>query len=346
MFKEIYIEEALKMRDILLIDVRSEKEFSEATIPGAINIPLLNDEERATVGTVYRHEGPEAARRLALKFIGPKLFEKVETVDKKANCKKLAIFCWRGGQRSQFVASILDTIGYDVYRIIGGFKSYRRYVNAYLNREELSQRAVVLYGLTGVGKTEILIRLGQMGLPALDLEGLAQHRGSVFGKIGLPPSPSQKDFESNIVKFLTGIGDEGIFVVECESRRLGNLLVPLSVMNSMKKGYRVLLYTSMENRVKRIREIYTSGPGENIKQLQKAVSCLVKRIGRTRVEELNRLLEERKFDYVFTYLLKNYYDPLYKYPDRPSEEFHLSVNTEDVERASEKIYDFVMSLKN
>ncbi len=347
MIKDINIEEALEMRDALLIDVRSEQEYSEATIPGAINVPLFNDQERAAVGKAYRHEGPEAAGRLGLKLIAPQLCEKVEYVDKTApSGKKVVVFCWRGGQRSRFMATIFDAMGYEVYRLTGGYKSFRRYVNAYLNHEELSQKAVVLYGLTGVGKTEVLTRLDQMGLPALDLEGLARHRGSVFGKIGLPPSPSQKDFESKIVNFLTEVGEEGIFIVECESRRVGNLLVPKPVINSMKKGSRILLYASMASRVNRIRKVYTAGPGENIKQLQDAVSCLAGKIGRSRVEELKRLLEEKKFNLVFTYLLKNYYDLLYKYPDAPSEEFDLSVATEDIEYATKKIYDFVVNLKN
>jgi len=341
MIKEITIEEALALDEALLIDVRSEDEYSEATIPGAVNIPVLNNEERAAVGTLYRHDGADQARRLGLDLVSPKLPEKVAAVDQLSGNKRLAVFCWRGGQRSQFMASVLDTMGYPVYRVVGGYKAYRRYVNEYLDREELSQRTVVLHGLTGVGKTEVLNRLDQKGLPTLDLEGLAQHRGSVYGKIGLPPSPTQKAFESSIVWFLTGIGDRGIFVVECESRRVGNLLVPTPLMNSMKKGVRVLLYASLENRVKRIREVYTAGAGENVKELQSATSSLEKKIGRTRVEELNQMLAEKNFDSVFAYLLKSYYDPLYKYPDGPDETYDLSVNTADIEEAASVIYDFV-----
>jgi len=345
MYREITVEEAVEMEEALLIDVRSEGEYGEDTIPGAVNIPVLNDEERAAVGTIYHHQGPAPARRLALELVSPKLAEKVAAVDKLADGRKLAVFCWRGGQRSQFLASVLDTMGYDVYRIIGGYKAYRRHVNQYLDQEELNQRAVVLHGLTGVGKTEVLVRLGEKGLPVLDLEGLARHRGSVYGKIGLPPSPTQKAFENSIVQFLTGIGQNSVFIVECESRRVGNLLAPLALMNSMKKGYRVLLYTSLENRVKRIREVYTKGPGENIKELQEATYSLVKRLGKARVEELNRLLAGRKFETVFAYLLKNYYDPLYKYPDGPSGGYHLFVDTADIEKALDEIYDFVINLR-
>ncbi|MCL6634161.1 MAG: tRNA 2-selenouridine(34) synthase MnmH [Peptococcaceae bacterium] len=345
MYKEITVKEALAMDETLLIDVRSEGEYAEDTIPGAVNIPVLNDEERAAVGTLYHRDGPDPARRLALKLVSPRLSEKVAAVDRLAGGgRKVAVFCWRGGQRSQFMASVLATMGYDVYRVIGGYKAYRRFVNEYLDRAELTQKAVVLHGLTGVGKTEVLNRLGQKGLPVLDLEGLARHRGSVYGKIGMPPSPTQKAFESGIVHFLSSIGEKGVFLVECESRRVGSLLVPLPLMNSMKKGYRVLLYTSLENRVRRIREVYTAGPQENVKQLQEATASLAGRLGRARVEELNRLLAERNFEPVFAYLLKNYYDPLYKYPDGPSEAYHLSVDATDIEKASDDICAFVKKL--
>ncbi len=344
MVAEITIDEALKMKDALLVDVRSEGEYSEDTIPGAVNIPVLNNEERALVGTLYRSDGPVSARRHALELVAPKLPSKIAAVD-SAGAGDLVVFCWRGGERSRFMASVLDTMGYDVYRIIGGYKSYRRYVNEYLEKEELTQRAVVLHGLTGVGKTEVLELLGRKGLPVLDLEGLARHRGSAYGKIGLPPSPTQKAFESEIVKFLTSIDEKGIFIVECESRRVGNLLVPLPLMNAIRNGTRVLLYAPLAERVRRIRKIYTDGPGDNVEKLQEATSTLVKRLGRARVEELNRMLEDRNFEPVFTYLLTEYYDPLYKYPDEPSEEYSCSVDTSDVEKASDQILSFVSGLK-
>lgn len=343
MVAEITINEALKMNNALLVDVRSEGEYGEDTIPGAVNIPVLNNEERAMVGTLYHRDGPVSSRKLALELAAPKLPAKIAMVDRAA-ANNLIVFCWRGGERSRFMASVLDTMGYDVYRIIGGYKSYRRYVSGYLDKEELTQKAVVLHGLTGVGKTEVLERLGQKGLPVLDLEGIAQHRGSVYGKIGLPPSPSQKAFESEIVNFLLSIDEKGIFIVECESRRVGNLLVPLPLMNAIRNGIRVLLYAPIKERVRRICDIYTDGPGNNVEKLQEATSSLMKRLGRARVEELNRMLEDRNFEPVFTFLLTKYYDPLYKYPEGPSEEYECSVDTSDVEKASDHIYKFVTSL--
>ena len=344
MIAEITINEAFKMDKALFVDVRSEDEYTKDTIPGAVNIPVLNNEERALVGTLYHREGAASSRRLALELVAPKLPGKIANVDNNVHDGELVVFCWRGGERSKFMASVLDTMGYNVYRISGGYKTYRRYVKEYLDKEELTQRAVVLHGLTGVGKTDVLKSLGQKGLPVLDLEGLAQHRGSVYGKIGLPPSPSQKAFESDIVRFLSSIEDEGKFIVECESRRVGNLLVPPPLMRSIKDGIRVLLYAPLANRVRRIRDIYTDGPGENVEKLQEATTSLSKKIGRSKVEELNRMLEERKFEPVFSFLLQKHYDPLYKYPEGPSEDFNLAVDTKDVEEASDLVFNFVASL--
>lgn len=344
MVKDITINEVLHMDGALLVDVRSESEYSEATIPGAVNIPVFNNEERAAVGTVYHRDGPDAARRHGLDLAAPKLPEKIDALEIYAPGKKIAVFCWRGGERSRFMASVFGAMGYSVYRVVGGYKAYRRYVNDYLNREELTQRAVVLHGLTGVGKTDVLIRLGEKGLPVLDLEGLARHRGSVYGKIGMPPSPSQKAYESDIVQFLSSMSAGGIFIIECESRRIGKLMVPLPLINSIKKGIRVLLYAPLERRVKRICETYTVGPGGNIKELQEATSLLIKRVGRAKVDKLNGLLAQGYFDPVFSYLLKYYYDPLYKYPDGPSGDYELSVDTSDIEKASDIILDFVNNL--
>lgn len=341
MVEEITIEEALNLNNAILIDVRSEDEYAEATIPGAVNIPVLENEERAAIGTLYHQAGPDHARRLGIKLVAPKLPQKMEAVDQLAGDKNLAVFCWRGGQRSQFMANLFDTMGYHVYRVIGGYKAYRHYVNTYLDKDELPQKAVVLHGLTGVGKTDVLLALEKRGLPALDLEGLAEHRGSVFGKIGLPPSPSQKAFESSIVKFLTAIGENSIFVVECESRRIGNLLVPPPLMSAIKNGTRVLLFAPFDQRVKRLSQVYASGPDRNVKELQRAIASLEKRIGRNRVETFNSMLAEGNFEPVCTYLLKYYYDPLYKYPEEPDDNYELCVDTTDIMKAVDAIVEFV-----
>lgn len=346
MIKSISIDEALSMADALIVDVRSEGEFSDGTIPGAVNVCLLNDQERSKVGTIYKQIGPKDARRLGVEIVSPKLTEMVREYDHLAvPDKKLVVFCWRGGMRSRFVSEMLDMMGYNVYRIEGGYKAYRRHVNEYLGRD-LPHRAVVVYGLTGVGKTLVLNRLAEKGMPVLDLEGLAVHRGSVYGKVGLSPSPSQKSFEGMIFRELTKTENRGILLVECESRRLGRLLVPNSVMNAMKKGYKVLLHAPLEVRVRRSLEEYTGGfdRQENVSQLQEATSSLVRYLGHKKVEFLNGLIAVGQMDKAVEFLLVEYYDPLYKFPSGPDPDYDLSVDTSDIDRAVEKIYSFVVGL--
>ncbi|MCL6477760.1 MAG: tRNA 2-selenouridine(34) synthase MnmH [Peptococcaceae bacterium] len=346
MIKNIDVEEALNIPGAVIADVRSEGEFEEGTIPGAVNIPLLNNEERARVGTEYKRISPRQARRTGLEIISPKLAGMVKQFDSlAAPDKKVIVFCWRGGMRSQFVSYMLDTMGFDVYRINGGYKAYRRHVNAYFN-SELPHRAVVVHGLTGVGKTLILKKLSGKGMPVLDLEGLAVHRGSVYGKVGLPPSPSQKLFESLIYRDLKKAEKKGVFIVECESRRLGRLLVPSSVMQAMKRGYKILLYAPLEVRVSRSLEEYTSefNKKENINQLLEATGALVKYLGHKKIDMLRDLISGGRMDKAVEFLLVEYYDPLYKYPDKPDPGYDLSVETTDLDRAAEEIYDFVTGL--
>ena len=335
------------MGSAVIVDVRSEGEYGDTTIPGAVNVPLLNNEERARVGTVYKQVSPVAARRLGMELISPKLVELVNTIETKAAPgKKVILFCWRGGLRSQFVSYVLDLMGFDVYRINGGYKAYRSCVNAYINESVLPHRAVVTHGLTGVGKTLVLRELLNMGMPVLDLEGLAVHRGSVYGKVGLPPSPTQKHFEALIFKELKRAEEKGIFLVECESRRLGRLLVPIPIMNAMKNGYRILLYTSLEVRIRRSIDEYMAGMQDKdvVPQLLEATSALVRYLGNKKVEMLNSYIVQGQIDRAVEFLLVEYYDPLYKYPDRPAPEYHLSVDTTDIKSAAEKIYGFVSGL--
>lgn len=344
MYQDISIKEALALNNVCLIDVRSEAEYQEATIPGSINIPILNNDQRSQVGTMYRKVGPDQAKELGWQLVGPKSAEIYEQYRKLARNQELVLFCWRGGLRSIYTAQFLSERGLPVKRIIGGYKAYRRYINQYLERESIPHRVIVLHGLTGVGKTDILARLAELNLPVLDLEGLARHRGSVFGKVGLPSSPSQKDFEALIVAKLRQAERKGVILVECESKRVGRLMVPMAIMNGMKKGYNILIYASLSNRVRRLNEIYTVGPGHNITELKECVSSLYKFLGHQKVEELNQLLDHQDFTAVTTDLLVNYYDPLYKYPAAPSDQYDLSVSGDNLDQAVDQISHWVTHL--
>lgn len=343
MIKEITIKEALAMDGAIFVDVRSEGEFAEATVPGAFNIPLLDNEERVRVGIVYKQEGPEKARKTGLEIVSPKLAPMVEQYSQLGQQKPIILLCWRGGMRSKSVTTILRLMGFPVYRLIGGYKSYRRFVNEYLGRSQLPQRVVVLHGLTGVGKTEVIEELRQMGIAAVNLEALANNRGSVFGNIGLGAQPSQKNFEGGLVQQLMAYGDYPYVIVECESKRIGRIILPDILVTDMQDGIHLLLYAPMAKRVERLLEIYALSGPDGIEQCKRAINGLVQRLGRERVKYLSEQLNQGRLTVVAEELLVNYYDPLYKYPGQPSDQYDLSVDTSDIKGAARQIAECIKS---
>ena len=171
----------------LIVDVRAPKEFMRGHLPGSVNIPVFSDEQRALVGTEYNRKGQQAAIMLGLKLIGPELVDRCkQLVNQSAAGSTILLYCWRGGMRSASMEWLFNMIGYPTQRLTGGYKSYRRFVQQSLSRK-FNLRIVA--GATGAGKTEVLTQLAEMGEQVLDLEHLANHRGSAFGGLGLPPQP-------------------------------------------------------------------------------------------------------------------------------------------------------------
>lgn len=340
MSNEITVQEALALPGAKLIDVRSEGEYAEATIPGAINLPVLHDSERTQVGIAYKHTGADEARVMGLDFVSPRLPQMIKQYQELSRNDRLVVFCWRGGMRSKSVCSVLEAAGLPVYRLIGGYKAYRRYVNEYLERP-LPHKVAVIHGLTGVGKTELLYELRKMMEPAVDLEGLANNRGSVFGQIGLAPQPSQKMFEGLLVKELAFWEQAGYVIVECESRRIGRLILPGMLAEAMRSGLHILAYCSIEARIQRIKRIYAGDLAQNKDSLKNAIMSLGQRLGKKRVGELMELVDRGCLDEVVEFLLIKYYDPLYKYPSRPSSEYELNVDTTNIVRAAETIKEYM-----
>ena len=341
MFKYISYKELIsgKIKKYAIIDVRSPEEYEKDTIPGAINIPIFNNEERKTVGTLYKQVSIEEARREGVKIVSDKLPELYEEILKlKEEYKELVFFCARGGYRSSSIVTFLQSIGHkNIWKLDGGYKSYRHYINENLNSEIEKVNFIVLYGNTGSGKTKILKSLESKGVDVIDLEGYANHRGSTLGAVGLEEQNSQKKFESLIYnKLINRKGDT--FFIEGESRRIGRVLIPESLFDSIINGIHVKIETDIDMRVDIILEDYVNGHNDEIIE---ALHYLRKRVGNEPIDEYIEKVKENDFAYVAKELMLNYYDPMYEHHDRK----HVKVfENKDIDKTADNLIEWAEKL--
>ena len=237
----------------LLLDVRSEGEFNQGHIPGAISFPILNNEERKLVGTCYKQKGHKEAVLLGYELVGPKFRSYLTHAYKHFEGQKIFIHCWRGGLRSRIMANLLSSAGFDVTVISGGYKTYRTVVLDFLNSK---LHLHVLGGFTGCGKTEVLKELESAGAQVIDIEQLASHKGSAFGALGLPQQPTQEQFENNIHAHCFQFNFEKPIWVEDESRLIGKLQVPPGIYLGIRNGFVYFLDYTFEDRLAHIVEEY------------------------------------------------------------------------------------------
>ena len=340
MFQDISIEELLTLKnkgEMTLIDVRSPSEYKNATIPGSINIPFFNDEERAEVGTLYKQESVQAAKERGLEIVSAKLPDFVKQFSGIEG--KKAVFCWRGGMRSRTSATVLSLMGVHTSRLDGGYRSYRNWVVERLETLELKPKAYVLNGYTGTGKTTILHRLRDEGYPTLDLEGMANHRGSVFGQIGLEPN-NQKKFDALLVESIERINDQPYVLFEGESKRIGRVVLPDFVLTKKEQGLQLFVELPIEERVTHILEDYQPWKHEN--ECMEAFIRIKRRIHTPIANQIERDLTEGNYSSAVRLLLEYYYDPLYQHvADKFPEDQILKVQAKTVEEAIEKIREFL-----
>ena len=256
-FKDIAVHDVDSVEGRIFVDVRSPGEFAEGTIPGSVNVPIFTDEERAMIGTVYKRESPAAARRLAMMTVSPKIPQVVAEMEELMKKGQLVVFCWRGGMRSYAACTFMSLLKYPVLRLRGGYRAYRQRVMEELAAYEgLKSPLIVLHGMTGVGKTRLLLMLKERGQQVLDLEGMANHRGSVFGAIGMGTPYNQKTFESLLWEALQGLDPERPVFMEAESKRIGRSVMPEWLMDDKMAGIHVMIQASMDARVERLLEDY------------------------------------------------------------------------------------------
>lgn len=247
----------------VLLDVRSPGEYAQGHIPGAVSFPLFSDEERAQVGTVYKEKGGESAYELGLTLVGPKMADFVRRARALAPERRLAIHCWRGGQRSGSMAWLLRQAGFDVITLEGGYKTYRRYVLENFGKWKLEIR--IVGGRTGTGKTKILRELEKIGEQVIDLEGLAHHKGSAFGFIGEAPQPTVEQFENDLFEAISRLDPARRVWIENESRSIGRVYIPDAFWEIMKNAPLLNIEIPDEARIQNLLADYTSTDTADLK---------------------------------------------------------------------------------
>ncbi len=294
-----------------VLDVRSLVEYKHAHIPGAISFPLFSDEERVKVGTIYEQQSREEAIKLGLDFFGPKMRKMVEKAEEITEAgsdpseKTILVHCWRGGMRSGGVAWLLSLYGFKVFTLQGGYKTFRNWV---LQQFEKTYSFRILGGYTGSGKTHILQELRNQGQTAIDLEGLASHKGSAFGNIGMPDQPSQEMFENMVAMELYQKNQNNVQMwLEDESQRIGAVNIPGPLWQTMRRSKLFYLDIPFEERLNFIVREYGKLEKE---RLVNAIIRIKKRLGDMETRNaINFLIEDNEKE-AFRILLK-YYDKFY-----------------------------------
>jgi len=294
-----------------LIDVRSPAEFAEDHVPGAISLPVMSNEERARVGTIYVQESPFLARKIGAAVVARNAAAHIEgpLADRDGGWRPL-VYCWRGGQRSGSFTTILSQIGWRADTVEGGYRSWRRLVQGALYEGTLSHRLVLLDGLTGTAKTEILHRLDRLGMQVLDLEGLAGHRGSLLG--GMPGGqPSQKGFETELATRLAALDPGRPVLAEAESSKVGDLALPPALWAAMRKAERIEVTAAPEARARYLARTYADLAGDR-DRLEPILLQLVALRGRAVVDRWLALLRAGEAEALAAALMMDHYDPAYR----------------------------------
>ena len=293
-----------------IVDVRSPSEYAEDHIPGAINCPVLSDAERARVGTLYQ-QSPFEAKKIGAALVARNIAYHLETcwLDKLKSWHPL-IYCWRGGQRSGAMTHILRQIGFAAERLDGGYKSYRQHVREQLLvlPEKFSYR--VICGLTGSGKSRLLTTLQQAGAQVLDLEALARHRGSVLGDMPNAPQPAQKGFDSQLLSRFESFDPAQPVYVESESKKIGTIRVPDSLIQTMWNSPCIRLESPMALRVALLREVYAHFLHDPV-LLRQQLDRLQGMYSNELLAHWHALCEAQSWDEFIAELLERHYDQAY-----------------------------------
>ncbi|MBN2236467.1 MAG: tRNA 2-selenouridine(34) synthase MnmH [Bacteroidales bacterium] len=325
-----------------IIDVRSPAEWALGHIPGSFNIPLFSNEERAIVGTRYKKAGKEFAVEKGLEIVGPKMLDFVRQAKKIAKNKELLVHCWRGGMRSGSMAWLFEMAGLTATTLVGGYKAYRNYI-----RNEFDQEAklIVLGGSTGSGKTDILKELEKSGEQFLDIEGIANHKGSAFGTIGQEPQPTNEQFENNLAHAWLAFDRTKHIWVEDESRNLGINGIPDPLFKQMRSAKLWRITVHKDARIKRLVKEYAHVDDA---LLVDSIHKIEKKLGGLLTKQCLDAIQEKSYDFVADITL-DYYDKGYRFGNSKRDSksiIDLEIDRDDPEKTALFLLDKIRDEKN
>jgi len=336
MVQTIFVKEALK-QDAVFIDTRTPAEYEEDHLPHAINIPIFSNEERAIVGTIYQQVSQEQAIEQGVEIFSQKLPHFLKEISQYKD-RQIIIYCWRGGMRSKTVTALLESLNYHVLQLEGGHKAYRTYIRERLTNFQLKPKLIVLWGLTCTGKTSLIKKLS----PSINLEGLAQHRGSLYGALSLKPN-SQKKFENLLLQQLEKLNEQPYLFVEGESRKIGDVQIPDFFYKAMKNGLHIHITRNIDLRTQKAVKEYL--PAEiDLQQFQEITLRLPHIISNKRKQEICDLFHQNQLITGVKIILEEYYDQLYAHTLKQIN-FSFEINSDNEDLAingiMEKIKLFV-----
>jgi len=322
-------------KGIPVIDVRSPSEFAAGHIPGALNIPLFDDEERARVGTLYKKEGRIPAILEGFKLSGPSMADKLQTALSAAAKGKLLVHCWRGGMRSEDMAWLFAQGGIETEILEGGYKAYRNYI---LENMGFRRKMIVLGGMTGSSKTHILRFLKKLGEQVIDLEGLANHKGSAFGSLGQLPQPTTEHFANILFNEWRDLDEKRPLWLEDESRNIGNVFLPDNFYLNMQDTPVIVLMMDVKTRMPRLLKEYSEYPAED---LCSSIRKISKRLGGDNTRTALEAIESGNISLAVETAL-DYYDKAYMYGLKKKSEknlIYVETDTDDIEANALKILE-------